>query len=65
MYFLNYLCHTWSHGRHLIDSRIDLVCKSLTLPDVYAFIIIKWLIALMGIPRLGAALYTETAHERT
>jgi len=64
-YFLNYLCQTRFHGRHLIDSSIALFSKSLTLPDVYAFILSKLLIALMGCPRPGAAFYTETAHECT
>jgi len=64
-YFLNHLCQTRSHGRHLVDSSIALFSKSLTLPDVYTFILSKLLIALMGFPRLGAAFYTETAHECT
>jgi len=64
-YFLNYLCYTWFHGRHFIDSSISLFSKSLTFPNVYAFILSKLLIALMGFPRLGAAFYTETAHECT
>jgi len=37
----------------------------LTLPNVYAFILSQLLIALVGFPRLGAAFYTETAHEYT
>ena len=65
MYFFNYLCQTRFHGRHLIDSSIALFSKSLTVPDVYAFILSKLLIALMGFPRLDAAFYTETAHECT
>jgi len=64
-YFLNYLCQTRLHGQHLNDSSIALFSKSLTLPDVYAFILSKLLIALMGFPRLGAAFYTETAQECT
>jgi hypothetical protein len=36
---------------------------SLTLANVCAFIPCKLLIALMGLPRLGAAFYTKTAHE--
>jgi len=64
-YFLNYPCSTWSHGRHLDDSCIALFSKYLTLPNVYAFILSKLLIALMGFPRLGAAFYPETAHECT
>jgi len=40
-YFLNYLCWTWFHGRHLVGSSIVLFSKSLTLPDVYAFILSK------------------------
>jgi hypothetical protein len=38
---------------------------SLTLPNVYASILSKLLIPFMGFPRLGAAFYTETAHECT
>jgi len=64
-YFLNYLCQTWSDGRHLIDSSIALLSKSLTLANVYAFILAKLLIALMRFPRLGAAFYNDTAHECT
>jgi hypothetical protein len=63
MYFLNYLCLTWSDGCHLVDSSIALFSKSLTLPNMYAFILSKLLIALMGFPRLGAAFYTETAQK--
>jgi len=62
-HFLNYLSLTWSHGWHLIDSSIALFSKSLTLPNVYAFILSKLLIALMVFPRLGAAFYTKTAHK--
>ena len=64
-YFLNYLCQTWLHGRHLVDSSIAFLLKSLTLPNVCAFILSKLLIALMGFPWLGAAFYAETAHEGT
>jgi len=32
---------------------------------MYAYILSKLLIALMGLPRLGAAIYTETACECT
>jgi len=64
-YVLNYLCLTWSHGRHLVDSSIALFSKCLTLSNVYAFILAKLLIALMGFPRLRAAFYTETAYEYT
>jgi hypothetical protein len=32
MYFRNYLCKTWSHGRDIIDSCIAFFSKSLTLP---------------------------------
>jgi len=63
VYFLNFLCQSRSHGRHLIDSSIALFSKSLTLPDVYAFIPSKLPITLMSVPWLGAAFYTETAHE--
>jgi len=42
-----------------------LFSKSLTFPDVYTFILSKLLIALIGFPRLGVAIYTETAHEFT
>ena len=38
---------------------------SLTLPNVYAFIVSKLQIALIGFLRLGAAFYTETAQEYT
>jgi len=64
-YFLNYLCKTWSHGQYLIDSIIAHFSKSLTLANVYAFILSKLLIVYMGFPRLGAALSTEAAHECT
>jgi len=64
-YFFNYLCTIWSHGQHLIDSRIALFSKSLTLPNVYAFILSKFLIALMGFPIFRVAFDTETAHEFT
>ena len=64
-YFLNYLCQTWFHGQHLVDSNIALVSKSLTLPNVYAFTLSILLIALMVFTRLAAAFYTETAHECT
>jgi len=37
----------------------------MTLPNVYAFILTKLLIALMGFSRLGAVFYPETAHECT
>jgi len=55
-YFLNYLWYTWSHGRHLMDSCIALFSKSWTLPNVYAFILSKLLIMLMGFQRVGVAL---------
>jgi len=63
MYFLNYLCWTWFHGRHHIDSSIALISKSLTLPNVYIFILSKLLIVLMGFPRPGAAFYTNTGNQ--
>jgi hypothetical protein len=65
MYYLNYLCYTWSHGRHLIYSSIALFLKALTFPNGWAFILSKLLIALMGVQSLGAAVYTLTAHECT
>jgi len=65
MYFLNYLCLSWSHGRHRVDSSSALISKSLTLPTVCAFILSKFVIMLMGFPRLGVAFYTETVHECT
>ena len=65
MYFLNFLCKTWSHGRHLVDSRIALFTESFTLPNVYALILSKLRIALMGFQRLGVAFHTQTAHECT
>jgi len=55
MYFPIYLCWTWSHGWHLVDSSIALFPMSVTLPNDYALILSKLLIALMGFPRLGAA----------
>jgi len=64
-YFLNNLCQTQSHSWHLVDSSIALFLQSLTLPNVCVFILSKLLIALMGFPRLDAAFYTETTHERT
>ena len=64
-YFPNYLCQTWSHGRHFVDSSIAVFSKSLTFPNVYAFIISKLLIAHMGFPRLGVAFYTQTPLECT
>jgi hypothetical protein len=63
MYFLNYLCYTWSHGRHFVDSCIALSSRSLTLPNVCASVLFKWKITLIGFPRLGAAVYTQTAVE--
>jgi len=64
-YCPNYLCQTWFHGQLLIDSSIALFSKSFSLPNVYGFIVSKLRIALMGFPWLGAAFYTETAHECT
>jgi hypothetical protein len=64
-YFLNHLCSTWFQGRHLIDSSIALISKSLTLPHDYAFNLSTLLMALMGFTRLGTAFNTETAHECT
>ena len=61
--FLNYPCKTWSHGGRLVDSHIALFLNSLTLPNVYAFILSQLLITLMCFPRLGAAFHTQTAHE--
>ena len=65
MYCLNYVCKTWSHGRHNIDSSIALSSLPLTHRTVCALILFKWQIALMGFQRLGAAIYTETTHECT
>jgi len=65
MYFLNYLCYTWSHSWHLVDSSIELFSKSLTCPNVFSFFLAKLLTALMGFERLRAAFYTKTTHERT
>jgi len=64
-YFLNYLCKTWLHGRHVMDSSIALCSKYLTLANVSDFILSWLLIALMGFPELGVAIYNETAHECT
>ena len=64
MYFLNYVCYTWCHGQHLVDSSIALFSQSLTLPNVCVSILSKLLIALMGFPSLGAVFQMETAHER-
>jgi len=58
-HFLYYLCKTWFHGRHLIDSSVALRSKSLTLPIEYAFILFKLLIALIGFPQLGALLHRD------
>jgi hypothetical protein len=48
-----------------MNSSIALFSKSLTLPDVHGFIFSKLLMILMGFPRLGAALYTKSAHKYT
>jgi len=64
-YFLNDLCQTWSPGRHLSDLSIAVFWKSLTVPNVDAFILSSVLIALMGFARVGAAFYTETADDCT
>jgi len=63
MYFLNYLCYTWSHGWQLVYSSIVPFTKSLTLPNDYVLILLKLQIVLMGFPRFGAAFYTRIAHE--
>jgi len=63
--YLYYLCQTWFHGRHIIDASAALFPKCLNLPNVYAFILSKLLIALMGFPRLALVLHTETAHAST
>jgi len=65
MYCLNYLCSTWSDGRHLDDSSIALFLKSLTLPNVYAIILCKLVMTLMGFPKLRGAFHTLVAHECT
>jgi len=65
MYFLNYLCQTRLHSRHLVDSSNALFSQSLTLAKVCAFIVSKLLIAHMGFPKLGAAFDPETAQECT
>jgi len=65
MYFLNYLHETYSHGQHLPDSSIAVFSTSWTVPIIYAFILSKLLIALMGFPRLVAAFHTETAYGHT
>jgi len=65
MYFFNYLCYTCSHGRSLPDFCIALCSKSLVIWTIYAFILSKLLIALMGFPRLCSACFTRTAHECT
>jgi len=64
-YFLKYLCQIRPHSQHLVDSSIALFSLSLTLPNVCALILSKSLIALMGIPQLGAAIDPKTAHECT
>jgi len=64
-YFLKYLCRTWSHSRLLIHSSVALFSQFLTLLNVCTFILSKLLIALMGFPRLGVAVYTEIDHEPT
>jgi len=62
-YLLNCLCRTWLHSRPQFHSIIALSSQSVTLPNVCAFILSKLLIALMGFQRLGAAFYSEIAHE--
>jgi len=64
-YFLKYLCETCFHGRHLVDSSFALFSKFLTLSNVYAFFVSKFLIMLTCFPIFGAAFYTETAQECT
>jgi hypothetical protein len=56
---------TRSHGRYLVDPRIDLCSKSLALPNVYALILSKLLFTRMGFPRLGVAVYPMTGHDLT
>jgi len=65
MYFLNYLCQTWSHSRHLVDSSIAQFSQSLTLHNVRGFIHSKLLITLKGFPRVDAAIYPEFVPEGT
>jgi hypothetical protein len=65
MYFLNHLSQTGFHGRQHVNSRIALFSKSLTHPSVYAYILSKLLIMLMGFPRRAAAFYMQSAHECT
>jgi len=62
-YLFNNLCLSWSDGWHLVDPSIALFTKSLTLPNVYAFIFSKLLITLIRIWRVGEAFYTQTTHE--
>jgi hypothetical protein len=54
-----------SHGTHFVDSSIALFSKSLTLPNVYEFILSKLVIKLMRFPRLGEPFQTQSAHEYT
>jgi len=63
MFFLNYLCQTWSHSQQLVDSSIAIFLNPLTIPNVCAFILSKLLIAMMGFPRLGVAFYAGIAQE--
>jgi len=65
MYFLNYLCRTWTHGWPHVDVSIALLSKSLTLPIDCTYILSNLLIMLIGFHRLCVAIYTETAYEST
>jgi hypothetical protein len=48
-----------------VDSSFALSSKFLTVPNVYAFELPKWLIVLTGVARLGAAIYTKSTNEST
>lgn len=65
MYSLNYLHLTWLHGRHCVDSCIDIFLVSLTIPNLSGFILCKLFIALMRFPWHGAAFYPETGCKYT
>jgi len=59
-YILNYHWKMWFHGRHLLDYYSTLFLNLLTLPDVYASILSKLLISLMGFTGLGAIFHIQS-----
>jgi hypothetical protein len=64
-YFPNCLGYTWSHNWVLVELSIALFLKSLTLPNLYASILSKLLIVLIGYSRFCVAYYTKTLYECT